>query len=190
MLQIFSNKMNKLLFIFLSWLHLTASSLCGTNYEFKYYYIISDTSNLVTGPDVASQTNAIDCHISATWAATILGSSWIWDSKYVSQPTLQQTIVVTKYFNIPGIPATAFLDLAVDDYASVTINGKSDNCLHRIQIYSSTARCDVQQYLTPGNNVIVIQATNLGWPGSTYLTNTAGLIYKITVHVITASYGS
>ena len=182
--------MNNLLFIFLSWLPLTASSLCGTNYEFKYYYIISDTSNLVTGPDVASQTNAIDCHISATWAATILGSSWIWDSKYVSQPTLQQTIVVTKYFNIPGIPATAFLDLAVDDYASVTINGKSDSCLNKIQGTLLVAHCDVQQYLTPGNNVIVIQVTNIGSEGDNSLSNPAGLLYKITVYVLTASYVS
>ena len=67
--------MNKaLLFILLSLL-LATSSVCGTNYDFQYYYIVSDKSNLVTGPNVPFQTNAVAVYTPGFWTATIPGAS-------------------------------------------------------------------------------------------------------------------
>ena len=182
--------MNKFLLFILLQLLLTSSSLCGTNYEFKYYYIVSDGSNLVTGPDVASQTNAVAVYAPGFWTANIPGAIWIWDSPYISDSTVEQTIIVTKDFTIPGIPATAFLDIAVDNYATVTINGKSIHGSNTFTGFSSAVHWDVQQYLTPGNNVIVIKATNTASLGSTDKTNPGGLKYKITVYALVATYSS
>ena len=141
------------------------------------YNVVSDETNLVTGPDVSSQTKATASYYS--WSPNITGAVWIWDSYFISNPTINQTITATKLFYISGFPISAILEIAADNYAWVNINGNTGFC----DTDTSLKYCNVQKYLFPGNNSLVIIATNLGVPGSSSLSNSGGLIYKISIQV-------
>ena len=141
------------------------STCLNNQYSLSEYSIVSDASNLVTSPDALTQTNAVVSFVGPDWTAYILGASWIWDSFYVSMPQISQTITVTKTFCIPGIPNTAFLSMAADNFATVSLNGNPGVCgsAYNTFIIVNQQNCDVQRYLRPGKNTLVFEVTNFGW---------------------------
>ena len=164
-----------------------ASTCLNNQYSISEYSIVSDTSNLVTGPDVVAETNAVLCYVHPAWTSNIPGASWIWDRFYVSLPQSLQTITVTKTFCIPGIPNTAFLSMAADDFATVSLNGNPGVCgnAYNTFIIVNQQNCDVQRYLRPGKNTLVFEVTNFGVAAAvTGSDNPAGLLYKLSVNAL------
>ena len=144
------------------------------------YTVVSDTTNLVTGPDVPSQTNAIESYYAPGWSV-IPGALWIWDSYHITDPAISQTIIVTKQFYISGFPISALLEIEVDDYALVNINGNTGFCDINSSTSSTPKKCNVQRYLYPGSNSIIITATNQGYPGLNNIENPGGVTYKLII---------
>ena len=65
-----------------------------------------------------------------------------------------------KQFCLSGLPISALFEIEADDYALVNLNGNTGFCDINSATSSSSAKCNVQRYLYPGNNSIKITATN------------------------------
>jgi len=138
--------------------------------------IVSDTSTNVNGdnPSVATWIHSL-------WAS-ISGATWIWDVAQVVDPTIDQTDVFTRTFEITGPLTSANLEIAADNgyKAEVNDNVVVDN-LDVENNFATTANYDVVSYLTTGSNTLTFIVKNFALADSTYDTNPAGLIYKLTL---------
>ena len=153
------------------------------------FNIVSGVTNMVEGPDVPGPTRAVHTYSSnPDWTASIPGANWIWDSPQVTVPGIDQIVNVTNSFFIPGTPAIGILEIGADNEAVVFLNGHSGFCDvgGSWNLYSQVS-CDVVQYLVPGINDIRFVVTNYAQPGGNYMSNPAGLLYKLTVEVIAVS---
>ena len=171
--------------ISLSILSIDAISCPSPAFMISSIYLVSDTSTLVTGPDVTGQVNAILASGGA-WTAIIPGATWIWDAPTPTIPSTCQTVIYTKLFNIPGFPISAFLDVAADNYYWVNINGNTNFCdspSTSTFTSSSQVRCNIQRYLFPGQNSVIFTVKNQADPGAVPPGNPAGLLYSISIQV-------
>ena len=157
-----------------------ASTCPNSSPSISTYIVVSDTTNLVTGPDVPSQTSATASYYTPGWC-DIPGAIWIWDSYYITKPCITQTIIVTNQFYISGFPISAFLEIEADDSALVNLNGNNGFCDVTSTITSCSMKCNVQRYLYPGNNLITITVTNQGVPRHTDINNPGGVLYKLSI---------
>ena len=164
-------------------LSIDASTCPSPAFMISSINLVSDTTTLVTGPDVTGQVNAIVTSGGA-WTAIIPGATWIWDAPTPTIPSTCQTVIYTKLFNIPGFPISAFLDVAADNYYWVNINGNTNFCDSPSTgtfTSSTQLRCNIQRYLFPAQNSVVFTVENHASPGAVKPDNPAGLLYKISI---------
>ena len=161
----------------------SASTCANPNGRLLTYFVVSDTNVLVSGADVASQSNAVVTYSgNGGWSASIPGASWIWDAYAVSAPNIPQTVYFTKEFYVPGIPVSAILDVAADNSVWVILNGQAGICDTPNGSFSSSLqkRCTVTNFVVPGMNMIQFTVLNIAG-GSSYQGNPAGLLFKLSL---------
>ena len=166
-------------------LSIDASTCPSPAFMISSINLVSDTTTLVTGPDVTGQVNAIEIETPwEGWTADIPGATWIWDAPAATIPSTVQKVTYTKQFNIPGFPISAFLDVAAGDFYWVYINGNSNFCDSPSTgtfTSSTQLRCNIQRYLFPAQNSVVFTVENHASPGAVKPDNPAGLLYKISI---------
>jgi hypothetical protein len=142
--------------------------------------IVSDTTNTVE--ETSANAFALS-FIHPGWTASIPGATWIWSSDPVATPTtIDDTKTFDKTFTISGPVSTASLDIAADNFYTVSVNG--------IQVGSEQSdpnnfQLATQDHYTVTNlvsgvNTIKVVARNMGVAGSTPASNPAGILYKLT----------
>lgn len=140
--------------------------------------IVSDTTNQVSGPDVVGVVNAVVS--SYEGISPIPGALWIWDAAVVSNPQVQQTVIVTKTFIINGILSKANLVAYVDNQFTLNVNGKLTNC-QAANISANPVSCDIANYLVSGSNTLSFTVINEACSGNNAQQNPAGLVYQLTI---------
>jgi hypothetical protein len=145
------------------------------------FYIVSDTTNVVVGPDDTGFARAVATWVHPAWTASIPGATWIWDSYYVSDPANDQYVAFTNDFGVAGSVQSASLSVAADNQLWVYINGIPAGCDQVQSTYAGAIQCDVTPYVFTGLNVITFQVKNIGVGGSNGQTNPGGLLYKLKV---------
>jgi hypothetical protein len=133
--------------------------------------IVSDTSNQVSGPDLAGTTNAIISTIEPV--SPISGAYWIWDAATVGNPAIQQTVIITKDFVIVGKASKATLVVYIDGQFTLKANCQISTC--QASTSSNAVTCDLSSLIIRGNNHLEFTVT------ATPQLNHAGLLYQLTV---------
>ena len=162
----------------------TMQDACGNKLFVSNTYIMSDTYNMVVGPDSILPIKAVPVYNgNSYWTASIPGATWIWDAAVVSNPSIAQTCIFTNDFNVVGIPVGAMMDLAADNDLILYVNNQlvTQDSTGNSFTSSTQKQINIQQYLVTGLNSIKIQVTNWGVPGDNYQQNPAGLMYKIAI---------
>jgi pimeloyl-ACP methyl ester carboxylesterase len=127
--------------------------------------------------------------IHSAWTADLDGdlgnAKWIWATDGPTDPTNDQTYVFEKTFTLLNAVASSTLYFAVDNRATVTLNGNI------IAVSSSTGftketegMYDIpSSYFIIGQNKLSITATNEGlWYNNNAWNNPAGILYKLVIH--------
>lgn len=167
-----------------------ASLVCGTVCEYPYgkifgFYVISDTNNMVEGPDVSEVTNAVQVYTPSTWTASIPGAMWIWDAPIVFDPGTEQTVYVSNSLYIPGTPSVGVLEIAVAGSALIFINGKTGFCdVSEAFMKSTQVTCNILPYLVPGLNNLEFNVESYPSRGGSNQIESAGVMYKITIKAL------
>jgi hypothetical protein len=133
------------------------------------------------GDEVNTESTAVATWVHPLWA-TIPGATWIWHEAQVSNPTSDQTDVFTKTINVTGNVTSASIDIASDNGYTLKINGVTiaDNITEEHN-YGSVVTYAITN-LTTGSNTLEITVKNFALPDSTYDSNPAGLLYKLTIN--------
>ena len=157
--------------------------------RYLYFYVASDLTNLVVGPDVAGITHSASTYSqNPGWGVSIPGAQWIWDSYYVSAPASNQYTVFTNNFGIIGQPQLAILTVGGDNNVWTYVNGRPVLACEIVGNGYSTGSlktCYVTPYLNSGMNIITFHVQNIGSAGETNpANNPAGLLYKLSISSI------
>jgi hypothetical protein len=140
---------------------------------------------IISLSDLIKPQERLQLSIASTVTAKIPGATWIWDASQVSGPSADQVVYFLNRFYIPGVPVKALLEVATDNYFTVSINGKDTGCSTSSgTTYANAINCDVTSTLNSGLNKINFSVTNAGSWGSNYQTNPAGLLYKLSIQVL------
>lgn len=111
-----------------------------------------------------------------------LGADWIWESEYVFNPEIDNWVLFTKEFIIPGLyPIELLGDIKItcdNEYYTLSLNWVT---IGTDDIWQTVETYDISDKLDVGSNEIQIIAKNLGVAGSTVTTNPGGLIYEAEV---------
>ena len=128
------------------------------------------------------------------WTAdisSIPGAYWIWAPSITgatSNASLAQYSFSQQFF-LAGTPQTGTFSIAVDDFASVVVNGTQVGSVGSItdasvafQAQSNLTTFDIAPFLTTGQNTIVVNAENgpdyfAGAVDPPYSVNTAGVVF-------------
>lgn len=141
--------------------------------------IVSDT--LTTG-DLGAAVEVSEP--SEYWTADIDGATWIWSEDPTDPQNVTRTETFTRAFSLERMPASATLDIAVDDGYVVKINGTvigSDSGTDDVNFDTAgqdTYSIDPSVFVS-GHNVIEIKVTNIAWEPEAE--NLGGLLYNLTV---------
>lgn len=131
---------------------------------------------------------ATNAYVSPLWT-TLSGSDWIWSSKFVTDPNVDQAVVFSEKVTIDGVVNNATLSIAADDYYRVTVNNNvvasdfseiDESDLN----FSNIATYDLASAFQGGVNNIEISVTNAKYP--TYIQdwpegNPAGVLYRFSI---------
>ncbi|WEK54038.1 MAG: hypothetical protein P0Y55_15975 [Candidatus Cohnella colombiensis] len=143
---------------------------------------MSDRQNnnreIVIGTD-ATWSNALVVTPNPAWAI-IAGASFVVNAQDPANPT----VVISRTFTLPENRRiqTATLTIAVDNYASVLINGLfvvNDNPQDNPLLYNPGRTFDITRFLNRGANNIVIVANNFGGPPTP--TNPVGVAARLNI---------
>jgi hypothetical protein len=115
------------------------------------------------------------------WTAMIPGARWIWGTEQVTLPTTEQRYTFVETFTVQN-PTMSSLTVAYDNWLTITVNGmvvatRTDNGFEDFQ----KKNFSLTPYVISGDNRIEFEVTNLPLPDSTYRSNPAGVLYKLTV---------
>ncbi|OMJ66595.1 hypothetical protein SteCoe_36507 [Stentor coeruleus] len=139
------------------------------------FYIVSDTSNWLEGPNTPSGAFALVMATGSSWTATIIGANWIWESS--SGPVTPGYAYFYKYFLVPGTVTSATLEIAADGYFTTFLNNKNVNCDDTTsgRTASSKKTCTVDISLfTAGINCFHVDFQNVA-------TGDCGLLYRLSI---------
>jgi len=145
--------------------------------------VLSDTTNLVNGDNNA----VLAWDENVTWTASIPGAVWIWDTYQTANPTLDETKVFTKTFNMPSGMTQGYLMIAADNEYKVSINSSSnifsaaDSNSATDHNFTSTGQdfYNALPYLVAGSNTITFEVKNLALENGTSTNNPSGLMYSL-----------
>lgn len=137
----------------------------------------------------------------------IPGASWMWfTGANESSVADLQGAYFSKQFDLQGVPIAGQIFVAVDDFATVIVNGVVAGSTGSVTDYdlassaqSSLKSIDLTLYLVPGLNTLTVRAQNgphwFSWAGCNpcgYGGNPAGVVFggTLTVAAPTAARGS
>lgn len=161
--------------------------------------LYSDGKTLADNPDGRTESPADELTtIHPGWTADVDGADtfakWIWSENPVTQADTQVDTKKNFYrvFTVSGTTTSAQITLATDNFYQVWVNGTlagaeqtdSDNFTLATQ-----DTIDTTALLVPGQNVLKIEVTNQGVPGSDPASNPAGLLYALTYTIGNCSTG-
>ena len=122
--------------------------------------IISDGSFIVNGNPATPVTHTTVTD--AYWTATVGSASaqWIWSTPHVDDPTVSETKIFTKTFNLTATTSGTLM-IAVDDHYTVDINGKNvgNDTVTDPHATAETYNLD-SDYFKIGENTITVTVTN------------------------------
>jgi hypothetical protein len=139
-------------------------------------------------------TNYGAANLNPSWTAdlsSIPGAYWIWAPGITgATPNASLTqFSFSKQFFLDGTPTSGTISVAVDDFASVSVNGSLVGSTGSItdagtafQAQSALTTFDIAPYLVSGQNTILIHAQNgpdsfAGATDPPYDVNTAGVVF-------------
>lgn len=138
--------------------------------------IVSDTVTMVDAANGGG--NAVLVVPSVAWTASIPGASWIWES-----PADEASVGFARDFSIPGTITSATLDIAADNFYSVSLNGNFIGSELVDPFNFTLATQDTYgvstAFFVSGTNTLMVTASNQGGVPSGI--NPAGLLFKLTV---------
>ena len=151
-----------------------------------------NTDSGATVDDTAA-TSTLVSPVNSNWIQTITNPNavWIWGDT-LTDPEAQagSSYTFTQNFWVTGTP-TGSLELAADNNYTVSVNGSPVNVGDQDPNganFGSTHTYDISGLLTSGQiNTLAITVTNIGVPGSTALSNPAGLIFGLKIKGDTCS---
>lgn len=146
--------------------------------------IVSDTGTLV----VDNNDYALEAYDGNTaWSANIADATWVWDSYYVADPTIDTTRTFRETFTVDN-PSSALLDIAADNGYQVRVNGvivpELDRLTQEVNYRDFTQKDDIDilSYLNPSSeNTLEIEVKNFAQSGGNKMTNPAGVLYRLDV---------
>jgi len=151
-------------------------------------YIFSDFSTLITETtldlSISLPITARPAEIFPAWTADIPEARWIWAEATVSNPTENTTVEFTKTFEVSDMGGTidGKLIIATDNSYSCTLN---DVFVGGDEGSMNFADSDKDTYtltnLQVGENTLVCEVKNWEQEGGTAESNTAGLLYGLSV---------
>lgn len=148
--------------------------------EPKVCNIVSDTTNIVEGGS-----NAVETWNHSGWYDETLLSGvakWIWETLNVENPTLDETKVFVKTFNLDSAPSSANIDVAADNGFILEINGvEVANEITNEFNYGAKKSYNALSNLVVGPNTIRMTVKNFALAGSTSETNPAGALYSLHI---------
>ncbi len=142
----------------------------------------SDPTTLVgTAPAVASFVHPL-------WNTSLVSASpltqWIWNAFHATPSnTTDEIVTFTKTFNVVGTPSSVKLDLAADNYYSVSVNGTA-SCADQTNLNNFSVvepTCDITGLVHTGVNTLTFVVNNKSGYGTDPEQNPGGLIYKVTI---------
>ena len=117
------------------------------------------------------------------WTATIDDADWIWADPQVQNPEGTETYTFQETFEVDG-PTNAILEVAADNGYVIYINGEEyedrSGIGNNYQTHSQKT-FDITSELKSGTNTLAIMVTNNAQSGGTYVSNPAGVLYKLTL---------
>jgi hypothetical protein len=158
-------------------------------------YVVLNNAHPTVQPSGATN---YGCPPSSTWQAdvsTIPGAGWIWAPGIIgtSPNASLATYSFSHSFFLGGLPTLGTISLAVDDSASIFVNGNLAGSVGSItdasvayQAQSALTTFNITPYLQSGQNTILISSENGpdSFPGianSDYAENPAGLVFGGTI---------
>jgi len=144
---------------------------------------VSDTGTVV----VENNTFAVETYDGNTaWTASIPGAKWIWETFQVQNPEATTTKTFHESFTVTDVQ-NAVLDVAVDNTYKVFINDVLIYDVTEPNNFKSFTQdnYNVASYLHDGENTLDFEVTNIPLKNSTYMTNPAGVLYKLVVNAET-----
>lgn len=114
--------------------------------------------------------------IPAPWASeqNLVPAKWIWSQSCVASDDESHTFSTA--FTVTGNGSTVELDIAVDNYADVSINGQS---VQRVEGFGATITLDILKYVHNGSNQIAIEVHNTSIGVGSGWNNPAGLLARL-----------
>lgn len=112
----------------------------------------------------------------------IEGAKWVWIKEKPSDVEAQrgQTVWHQLTFDIgEGRIESAILILMVDDFVSLSINGK--NYSRTVNMKEHVVKIDLTSYICTGLNEILMAIENAAHPSSTPESNPTGIIYRLEI---------
>ncbi len=146
--------------------------------------ITSDTGTLI----IENNEYAVETYEHRNWTALIPGATWVWETFYVEDPTVNTTRTFTETFVVNGID-TATLDVAADNGYQLFVNDQLVQDRRSIENNFQThtqKTFDIAEFLVDGENTFTIEVTNKGVQNANALQNPAGVLYKLVVSAETA----
>ena len=143
--------------------------------------IVSDATDFVIEKNANARLLSV---INPAWTATLGSAAWIWGDDPVVDPTISETQTFQKKFGFIGNVTSATLEVASDNTHSAVVNGNTahvDTSIGGIT-FGSPASYTVTSEIAQGNNELDITVTNTGVALSSFMTNPAGLKYKLTIN--------
>ena len=142
--------------------------------------VVSDTSTVVVENNNYAVATWDEHH---NWTHDILGATWIWDNLYVVDPEATTTLTFKESFTATDIEEASF-EIATDNAYKVFING----VLRYEQSNSNNFQTpdeheDVLDFLTEGENELLVEVTNFAVEDSIPKTNPAGALFKLDMEV-------
>lgn len=153
--------------------------------EMCEFRIVSDDNTLV----IPGNTYATSTYVHANWTTDIYGADWIWNSYYVTDPEVDETLTFVETFTV-ATATVGTLEIAADNGFIAYLNGEvvSDRSLptYGNNFDNNTAKIgeraiDVTDELVIGDNVLEIIVTNEGREGYNSRRNPAGLLFGLTI---------
>ncbi len=136
------------------------------------------------GDDGVGNGDAVLAWIHGGWTTALSTvASWIWDTEFVIDPTIDEEKTFTKDFYVDTEVNDATLRLAADNRYTITINGDvvaadtdelNYGAVTEIEVATST--------IDQGWNTIVMSIENIGVPDSTAETNPAAGIFQLVIN--------
>lgn len=119
--------------------------------------------------------------VSPVWVS-IEGSTWVWSSDLVQNPTIETTVEFRRIFDIPeclhSILSAASIQVSADNIATVYLN---EVYIGEVPVFDDVYTYSLQDYLQPGSNELTFTVTNSSSTYTSPYDNPAGLIYKVTI---------